>query len=360
MAAAFEAQGIRDPAFEILATDALHGKKIAPPIVERPTALHVYLLRKANMPVPAAFAAKLGTAANLLAARDSRNGPADRLAAAARISATGALSSADLLAILNAQTVPAAQLAQAQATAAKLPFLPAQALLRRAASLESRPPAKAELLLAALIPGGHIERLPLAAALQSDIALAIKPDPSTVRFRFAISRALFLRGKLDAAAAWYADAPDDADLRAFQILLDLAAPTPSRDAIAQANYGWFARNAAPQQNPSPQAALALGLSSVLGKPMPPEAKVLAGTLGAMRWPGARPDPVEVRRMISAAGQPGRKGEAVLRLLAIIGPNGPADLPPDVIIECVRALQLVGLDAEARTLSLEALALTRPI
>jgi hypothetical protein len=360
MSAAFEAQGIKDPAFDVLADDALHGKKTAPPAIDHPTALHIYLLRMANMPVPAALAAKLGTAANLLAARDSRNSAADRLAAAARISGTGALSTTDLLAILNAQNIPAAQLTQAQANAAKLIFLPAQALLRRAATLESRPPAKAELLLDALIPGGHIERLPLTAALQGDIALSIKPDPATARFRFAISRALLLRGKLDAAAAWYANAPDDADLRAFQILLDLAAPTPARDAIAQANYGWFAKNAAPQQSPSPQAALALGLSSVLGKSMPPEARALAGTLGAMRWQGARPDPLEVRRMISAAGQPGRKGEAILRILAIIGPNGPSDLPPDVVIECVRALQLVGLDAEARALAVEALALTRPI
>ena len=356
--AVFDTQGIKDPAFDVLSDDVLKNKKTLPGAIEHPTALHVYLLRMAGLPVTNAIAAKLGTAANAFAARDPRNSPADRLSAAARISATGALSPAELLAILNAQTVLAAQLAQAQATAAKLTFLPAQSLLRRAASLESRPPVKADLLLAALIPGGHIERLPLTAMLQGDIAQALKPDASTVRVRFAVARALILRGKADAAAAWYGPGADEADLHAFQVLIDLAAPTPARDAAAQGAYSWFATHAAPQQNPSPAAALALGLSHVLRHPMPPEADALAGTLGSMRWPGARPSPEDVRKMVEAASQPGRKGEAILRLLVIIGANGPADLPPDIAIECVRTLQQLGMTAEAWALAVEVLALTR--
>lgn len=356
--AVFDTQGIKDPAFDQLSQDVLTGKKVLPAAIDHPTALHIYLLRMAGLPVSAAVAAKLGTAANLLAARDARNSPADRLAAAARISATGAMTPTELLAVLGAQAVPATQLAQAQATAAKLIFLPAQSLLRRAASLESRPPVKADLLVSALIPSGHIERLPLTTALQGDIALAIKPDANTAKFRFAISRALILRGKPDAAAAWYNGAADDADLHTFQVLIDLAAPTAARDAAAQNAYAWFAKNAAPQQNPSPAAALALGLSDVFRRPMPPDARALAGTLGGMRWAGARASPDDVRKLVEAASQPGRKGEAILRLLVIVGANGPADLPPDLTIECVRILQQLGLTAEAHALAIEALALTR--
>ncbi|MBS0471889.1 MAG: hypothetical protein JSR60_12505 [Proteobacteria bacterium] len=359
MHAAFEVQGIKDPAFDVLADDVLNGKKTMPPAIDHPSALHIYLLRMAGLPVTNAIAAKMGTAANLLAARDPRNSAADRLSAAARISGTGALSNAELLAIINAQAIPASQLATAQATAAKMTFLPAQSLLRRAASLESRPPVKADILVSALIPNGNIDRLPQTAALQEDIATTIKPDTMTALYRFAISRALILRGKPDAAAAWYASVPDDADLHTFQVLIDLAAPTPARDAAASSAFAWFAKKAAPQQDPSASAALALGLSKVLGKTMPADAAALAGTLGANRWPGARPDPGEVRKMVSAAGQPGRKGEAILRLLAIVGANGPADLPPDVVIECVRTLQLIGLTTEARALAIEALAMTRP-
>ena len=356
--AVLDAQGVKDAAFDLLSADVLMGKKTAPAAIDHPTSLHIYLLRKAGLPVSNATAAKLGTAANLFAARDARNSTADRLSAASRISATGALTNGEFLAILNAQTIAAGQIAQAQAASATLIFLPAQSLLRRAATLESRPPVKTDLLLAALIAGGHPDRLPQTAALQGDIALSIKPDATTAKGRYLISRALILRGKVDAAAIWYANADADMDHAVFAVLLDLAAPTPARDGGAQSAYVWLAKNAAPQQNPSPSAALALGLSDVLRRPMPPDAKALAGTLEGMRWPGARPAPDDVRKLVEAASEPGRKGEAILRLLDIVGAGGPAQLPPDVIIECVRALSQLGLDSEARALAIEALALTK--
>jgi hypothetical protein len=354
-----DAQDMKDAAFNVLMSDVLTGKKVAPKDIEHPTALHIYLLRKAGFPVSNAIAARLGTVADLYAARDGRNPAADRLSAAGRISATGALSSAEMVAILNAQNIAPDQTAQASATVAKLPFLPAQAVLRRAATLESRPTEKTDLLVTALAAGGRTDRLPLTAALQGDIAAGLRPDPTTAKGRFLVARALLLQGRVDAASAWYGAGADDAGSYAFQILLDLAAPNPAHDAAAQEAYGWFAKSAAPQQNPAPIAALALGLSDVLGRPMPPQAKALAGTLEGMPWAGHRPAPDEVRKLAEAALQPGRRGEAVLRVLDVIGADGPADLPPDVAIECVRSLQNIGLGDEARALAVEALALARP-
>ncbi|MBV9540965.1 MAG: hypothetical protein JO167_06830 [Alphaproteobacteria bacterium] len=355
--AALDAQG-RDAAFDLLLADVLNGKKTAPGAIEHPNALHIYLLRKAGLPITNAIAAKLGTAANLLAARDSRNSAADRLSAAARISATGALSAAEQLALLNAQKIPAEQITQVGTIAPTLTFLPGQALLRRAASLENRPPAKLDLILAALAAGNHIDRLPQTAALQGDLALSIKPDAGMTRGRFLVSRALLLNGKADAAAAWYANTPADMDHAAFAILLDIAAPNPARDGGAQSAYIWLAKNALPQQNPTSTAALAIGLADVLGKPMPPEAKALAGTLEGMRWPGPRPSADDMHKLAEASYQPGRKGEAILRILDFIGADGPADLPADLAIECVRILQQMGLGQEARALATETLALSR--
>ena len=351
--AVLDSQGIKDAALDLLFADVLTGKKTAPGAIDRPTALHIYLLRKAGLPVTNAIAAKLGTAANLLAARETRNSAADRLSAAARISATGALGPAEMLALIGAQTIPAAQIAQAQAVAAKLTFLPAQALLHRAATLESRPPEKANLLLAAMAAP---ERLPLTSLLHVNILLTLKPDATTHPL---LARALILAGKPDAAAALYpSGAAEDTDLAAFRVLIDLAAPNPARDAAAQAAYGWFAKNAAPQQKPSAAAALSLGLSDVLRRPMPPDARALSGTLQGMHWDGTRPAPDAVRKMVQAASEPGRKGEALLRLLDIVGADGPAKLPADVTIECVRVLSQLGMNTEARALAVEALALTR--
>ncbi|MEJ1969841.1 MAG: hypothetical protein WDN03_14570 [Rhizomicrobium sp.] len=355
--AALDAEA-KDAAFDMLADDVLHGHKKMPAAIDHPTALHIYLLLKAGLPVSNAIAAKLGTAANLLAAREAKNSPADRLSAAARISATGALPPPEIQALLNAQTYKPEQVAQAQAIVAKLTFLPAQALLRRAATLESRPLQKADLLVAMLAPGGKTDRLPLTAALQGDIALAIKPDAATARARFLIARALLLNGKADEAAAWYANAPADMDHAAFAILLDLAAPNPARDGGAQSAYDWLAKNAAPQQNPAPIAALALGFPDVFGRPMPANARALAGTFEGMRWPGTRPPADDIQKLVQAAAQPGRKGEVLLRILDLIGPDGPADLPPDLAVECARILLQMGMPAEARALAIETLALAR--
>jgi len=359
--AALEGTGTKDPAFEVLVADATGGAKKPVTAIDHPTALHIYLLRKAGLPVTNAIAAKLGTAANLLAAREGRNTPADRLSAAARIAATGALPNGELLAILNMQAIPAKDLAQAQANAAKLTFLPAQGLLHRAALLESRPPVKTDLLLAALSAGGHPDRLPQTAALQGDVALAIKPDATVAKGRPVVPHALVLNGKFDAASAWFAGAADGDDLHAFQILIDFAAPSATHDAAAQAAYAWFAAHAQPQKNPDAQAALALGLADVLGRPMPPVARSLAANLEAMHWPsaGPRPDAGEIRKLEEAASQPGRKGEVALRVLDIVGTNGPGNLPADVTIECVRVLVQAGLPNEAKALAIEALAMQGP-
>jgi hypothetical protein len=104
--------------------------------------------------------------------------------------------------------------------------------------------------------------------------------------------------------------------------------------------------------------LAIGLSDVLGRPMPANAKSLAASLEGTRWEGLsrRPSDDAVRKLEDAASQPSRRGEVALRVLDIVGANGPSDLPADVTIECVRVLQQVGLGDDARRLAIEALAM----
>ena len=88
--------------------------------------------------------------------------------------------------------------------------------------------------------------------------------------------------------------------------------------------------------------------------MPANAKALAGTLEGMRWDGVRPPPDEVRKLVEASSQSGRKGEVVLRILDLIGADGPSNLPPDVAVECVRILQQIGMTSDARALAIETL------
>lgn len=351
-----DAQGATDKALDALMASVLSGKSTPPGAIAGPTALHIYLLRKAGLPVTGTIASKLGTAANVIAARDTRNAPADRLAAATRIAQTGALAPAEILDILNAQDISADQLAHLADVAPSLAFLPTQSLYHRAAMLETRPAAKAELVAAALSADGQPGRLTLTAWFQSDLAASIKPDASLDDKRSLIARALLLSGRPSAAAAWYAKSSDNVDFSMFAVLVDIASPNPGRDAAAQAALGALAANVTPETPASPLVALALGLSDVLGKSMPPDAKTLATALEGTRFEGAhRPSAENLGKLEQAASQPGHKGEVALRILEIVGANGPFDLPADVAIECVRILQQAGLPDEARQLAVEALA-----
>jgi hypothetical protein len=293
-----------------------------------------------------------------MAARDVRNLPADRLAAATRISQTGALSANEITGILNAQSISSDQIAHIGDLVAKLPFLPAQSLLRRAAKLETRPNEKATLLASALSADGHLDRLTLTALLHHDLAASITPAPSLASQRSLIARALVLGGHADAAEAWYAGSAPDAESELFQVLLNLAAPSAARSVAAQEALSTLAASVAPPQAPTRAVTLALGLSDVLGEPMPPGTKTLAATLEGTRTDsdGRRPTADDMRKLEEASSQPGRRGEAALRILDIVGPNGPFDLPADVTIECVRILQQIGLADDARKLAIEALAL----
>jgi len=107
---------------------------------------------------------------------DPHNAPDTRLSAAEHLLKTGAASTAELKAIVDAQNIPADQMANAFAAAPKLSFLKAQALLRRAAQLESRPAQKAVLVHEALMLGDKAGLFEVAANLQADVAASIKAE----------------------------------------------------------------------------------------------------------------------------------------------------------------------------------------
>jgi hypothetical protein len=133
--------------------------------------------------------------------------------------------------------------------------------------------------------------------------------------------------------------------------------------VAQANLSALAHdvNTEPKSpNPNrPFEALILGLYDALGRNLPADARETARSAEAKRWPGRRPDSVAMQNMVQAAASPTRKGEAVLRILDIVGSHGLADLAPDVTIECVRALQEMGIKDSARAFAVHALLLYRP-
>jgi hypothetical protein len=266
----------------------------------------------------------------------------------------GAASIAELKALADAQDIALTRLADASADAQVAPFFAGQVLLRRAAQIEPRPDAKAQLAYLALSLGDKARLLPLAAGLQSDIVASIKPTPANHGMAGLFARALLLAGLPDAAARWL----NDKDV--LQTVVDLAAPNPARDAKAQAAYGAMAEvlvGNPPSADPDkPAKALLLGIADVLGRPLPSDAKAQASGIEAMNWGGTRPDPAVMQRIESAALHPGRRGEALLLILDTIHAIGLGDLAPDDTIELVRLVGAMGLADSARDLGIEALAL----
>src|SRR5262249_19718904 len=141
-----DAEGSNDGGFATLIDDVEQGRAQSPGEFAHPTPVDIYILQKLGLPVTTGIAAQLGTAANLIALRDPRNAPIERLSAAEHVVRTGAPDGADLTAIADAQAFSAEQKADALGHSQPLPFLMRQALVRQSLALETRPAAKVALI----------------------------------------------------------------------------------------------------------------------------------------------------------------------------------------------------------------------
>ena len=350
-----DAQGQADTAYNILVEDVLTGGKKLPGKIVKPTALHAYLLRKAGFPISGDVLAHARNAGDVLAMRDPHNSPAAHLSAAEHLLNTGAVSTSDLKAIVDAQVIPADQIANAAAAAQKLSFLKAQALLRRAAQLESRPASKAALVHQALMLGDKAGFFEISADIQADAASAIKANGPAQSEGPLIGWALLIADKPAAASPWLGD--NDVAKAVFGLVTD-------RDDTAQPALSSIATRMATEtdkaQSPSrPMEALLLGLYDALGKTLPADAKAEALAIRAQHMPGRRPDDSAMQKMLAASASPERKGEAILRILDIVGAKGPGDLAPDITVEIVRTLRAMGIKDAATAFAIHALLLYRP-
>jgi len=347
-----DAQMLGDPAFDALLDDVLNKTKKPPGPIARPTAMHFFLIRRAGLLVNLDVAKHLGMAADLAALRDPHQTPAARLAAAERSAKSGAAGVAELRAVLDAQKFPSEKLARADEVSGKLSFLGGQGLLRRAAQLESRQAGKGTLVHRALTEADKVGMFEVAARLQAD--LAEKLDAAAVAPADAplIGWALLMAGKPDAAAKFLGDGD------AARAVLALASGKDDAPALAAVAKQFSADPKAPNRVRGFEA-LVLGIADVLDLPMPPDAGAAAKSAEGTHWPGRRLDSQQMETIVATSAAPGRKGEAILRILEAIGPEGPRDLAPDVTIELVRALADMGVKDAARAIGMHAILLYRP-
>lgn len=364
-----KAQGADDKAFEILLEDVLTHKAMPPGVLHDPTAVEVFLMRQAGIPINPSLAARFGLAASVLALRDAKNSAQARADAATQAMHAGAASSAELNAAADAQTFTPQQFANAETAAAGLPFFQGQALIRQAVARAASDDDKAKLLAAAFRLGRQNQLLPVAAAIQEKGAVALAPTPTMRSFAPAFAQALILVRQADAAERWrdMLDMKTDSDKllgASLAVQLYLVAPNPGRAGRAQEALSVLAANTLSPQpiggfEAKEFAALAMGLYDALGETMPADARAQLANLFQHQLPGRRLPPVAAKRLSDMKGQSGQKGEAILTILDGVGAGGPADLAPDQTVSFVRSLKDWDEGEAARAFAVDALALYRP-
>ncbi|HEY1614547.1 MAG TPA: hypothetical protein VGF97_12730 [Rhizomicrobium sp.] len=357
------AQGQADAAFETLLDDVRNHATASPGDIAAPTALHVFLLNKAGLPVEPSLGEQLGIPASLAAMRSVNNTPSARLAAAEAVAPTGAAPVTELAAIADAQSFARAQIEAARTAADGMPFLAGQALLRQAIREKPNPAARADLVFRALELGASAGRLTLAAGLQADAAASVVPDVSLRPMAPLMATALLLAGKVDAAALWMQlfDQNENTDrtfASTFATALALAAPSAAHDAGAQAGYAWLIAHETPQSPAAQYATLVRGLYAALGLPLVLPDTTVAPALEISL--GRRPPPAVLLRIDAGLKDRGREGESLLAMLDFIGTEGPSNIAPEATARFVRTLARFGLAERARALALESLLLFRPI
>jgi hypothetical protein len=348
------------PAAFFAAMEAIGGDRNAKiDALAQPTALVLAMLRTANRKLPESLDADRRAAVARFVALSPNADLATRLGAAERAAAAGAVTPAELGEIYGAVPFAPNELANPLAEAESQWGPRGRALLLRAALIQTVPAARAEVLQKGWRLGRGLAGAPAAGRALAPALDTIAPAPDLMWFAADAGAALYRRGRIAEARAWYdaveAAAPTDpAAARAWVVLWPLAA-------LASPNASWDAgllgkwREAQVAQGDS-EAARALAtrlfaLFEAFGRPVPPEA--WSGLVrGARPVEAAMPDPA-VWYALDRAAREGRRGEAVALALIALGASGPAAASPMVLGAAVSSLRRIGLDADARILALEA-------
>ncbi len=367
-------QGLDDPYFLSLAAKASEGLVLDAPAPVALDALNFRMLQLAKGDLPGEIVPNLAPGLLASVADDGAFDPEIRVAAAERAAALGLISGDEMAAAYL--SVP---YTREDVDGVRIGREPASPFRRRAlfhqAVLDERVPAGRADLLAALFlreVGGPAYRATLVAHKG---ALATVP-PSIVLSAFAplAVRAFVELGDRVRAGMWLSTLNDQGararqhrELRALVRLIDpsffVAPPvlqysssadaSPSQgsppipaivqDALDDLAIGGRARDF---------AALEIVLLEGLGVQMPQA--VWDALLAVGDLPGGAVPPIAVMRQLKRASEGGRVGETVLLALAALNQAGPAGTHPQSLGAIVAALKRVGLDRDARRLSVEAL------
>lgn len=367
-------QGLDDPYFLSLAAAATDGLDLDAPVPVGLSALDFRMLQLAERDLPDGVVSNLDPGLLASVAGDGSFDPEVRVAAAERAAALGLISGDEMAAAYL--SVP---YTREDVDGVRIGREPASPFRRRAlfhqAVLDERVPAGRADLLAALFlreAGGPSYRATLIAHKG---ALATVP-PSGVLSAFAplAVRAFVALGDRVRAGMWLSTLEGQSgrarEVRELRALLRLIDPS-SFVALPGVSPGPPSDGSPPQGEPAIPAvvqdalddlavggrvrdfaALEIVLMEGLGLEMPQA--VWDALLAVGDLPGGVVPPLAMMRQLKRASEDGRVGETVLLALGTLNEAGPTGTHPQSLGEIVAALKRVGLDRDARRLSVEAL------
>jgi hypothetical protein len=337
-------KSIRDPAFEAL-IEGVMGHRPTLEKLSYPTPLSMALLAAAKLPLPADALGTANPAALAVYATSDKPPLSDRLAAAERAAALGALPPAGLGLIYAAVDFTPEERAAALNPGA-VPDTPRRRAILYDIARTSEPGAARMAALAPFLAearnrGGFV----LAARIVAPLVIEIRPLPDQQSIAGDAARVLLAAHEFDAAAPWITLA-DQPELRFIASLAGEAKAETSAPSFAAIVAALKARNAALAPR---QAALLLGLAEGLGQPVDDG---LAAALLQPPHQGVLPDGV-VWYAQQQAAKAERLGETVLMTLLLAQAGERLSAEPVVLAQAIAGLGAVGLDDDARALALEA-------
>jgi hypothetical protein len=339
-----------DPAFDTL-VEAVGGRQAKLASLPDASPLHLALLQAAKQPFPGDLATVKHPATLRTLASAEGVSPAQRLAAAQRAAAFGALPLDELRALYDAVESTAEERASSisKAVADKGPR--GRALLWQAAKAQPNPAARAELLGKLLEQARTSGDYLLAARTVEPLLSELRLSPELADHAGIAARALYAAGRAPDARAWLALA-DGETQRELLPLAQLAqagdAPRPEPGALR----AWVeAKQKRDAEAGTRAATLVLGLMEALGETVPPDAWV--PILGN---PAVAPAAVSTAAPMLAlpgavAGK--RLGETLLLALPLLAEGDRLTASSVALARGVEALRLAGLEADARALAVEA-------
>lgn len=348
-----------DRAFSRL-VDAVLGHTVVLDSLPAPTALHLALLKAANMPVPADAVA--GAPPAVLAALAESDYPAAEIsiAAAERGLALGIVSTDRLAALYKAYPATPAQLAGAIAAAEKNSDIASRAHLFRLASEETLPLARAEAIAAALRIARDGGDYAATARLYGGLIARMKPTGEMIWFAEPAAHALYAAGRVEEARPWLLSIRDrgrfdEMMATAWLRLWPLArlagddTVTVWEDSALEAALNALIADR-PAEGPA-RATLLTALLDAVGEPVP--STLWRGWLdGPYSQATALPSPA-LWFALDSAGLNGRTGETLALALIAAGSEPLEQIDTVPLRRIVQALRQAGQPEAARQLALEA-------